>query len=223
MKIVRVRPKKKGKRLKAKAALYTVAYGDVNELRRHDSSFSSYCKDFCPLGIKRGCKYSCNEDGEYGRLLHLWSQQGYLLAFFSNQKDRLKTDRYGHITVSQAIRRHGVLLNKIRSVLETGDLNSIFDPLYQNPSKEVIWPEKKFKFKYRTEEYENWIRIYAVRFVEEDTGIVNYIITGGGIKLVGKMSDFAPLEYEERKQEMVINFLIENGLTTRERIEAVVL
>lgn len=95
--------------------------------------------------------------------------------------------------------------------------------MHKNPNKEVKWPDSKFKFRYHDIEFENWIRIYAVRFVEEDTGKINYIITGGGIKLVEKMSDFTPLLNEERKQEMVIQFLIDNNYTTRDSIETVII
>ena len=116
-----------------------------------------------------------------------------------------------------------MLLHDIQLIIEKGDIDSLFVPLHKNPNKSVKWPESKFKSKYHNDDFENWIRIYAVRFTEEDTGLVNYIITGGGIKLVGKMSEFTPLEYEERKQEMVIQFLIDSGMTTRDRIETVIL
>lgn len=223
MKLVRVRPKKKKKRLQAKVALYTVAFDDLGEQRLWDSSFSYYCKELCTYGIVRECKRRCDEDGEYGRLLHLWERQGYLLKFFSNQKDKLNTERYRFITVQEALRRHAILLDEIRRRLATDDLENLFVPLYKNPDKTVKWPDNKFKSKYHNIDFENWIRIYAVRFVEEDTGKINYIITGGGIKLVGTMSDFTPLEYEEKKQEKVIQFLIDNGYTTREMIETVII
>ena len=221
--IIAVRPKKRGRRKKVRVALYTVAFDDMGELRLHDSSFSKYCKELCIHRIRRECSFQCNEDGEYGRLLHIWSQQGYLIAFFSNQKDRLNTERYGYITVREAIERHKILLHDIRQVLERGDLESLFVPLYKNPDNLVRWPESKYKSVYHNKVFENWIRIYAVRFVEEDTGLTNYIITGGGIKLVRKMSDFAPIENEERKQEKVIQYLIEYGITTRDKIEVVIL
>jgi len=223
MKLIKVRPKKKKKRMQVKAALYTVAFDDMGELRLHDSTFSRYCKDLCPYGLKQECNFRCNNDGEYGRLLHLWSQQGFLISFFSNQRSKLNTPRYGNISVKEAIERHEILLNEIQNELATGNLENLFVPLHSNPNRKVKWPDSKFKSKYRNEEFENWIRIYAVCFVEEDTGKLNYIITGGGIKLVEKMSDFAPLEYEERKQEMVIQYLIDNDITTRDRIETVIL
>lgn len=222
MKLIRVRPKKKIKRKQAKVALYTVAFDDLGEQRLRDSSFSRYCKGLCPYGIVRECKRQCDEDGEYGRLLHIWEQRGYLLIFFSNQKDKLDTDRYGHITVQEALRRHAILLNEIRRRIETDDLESLFVPLHENPNKAVKWPDRKFKIRYRDIEFENWIRIYAVKFVEE-TGKINFIITGGGIKLVGKMSEYTPLEYEEKKQEKVIQFLIDNEFTTRDKIEALII
>ena len=108
-------------------------------------------------------------------------------------------------------------------IIAKGDLNGFFIPLHNNPNKFVKWPDSKLKSHYRDEEIENWIRIYAIRFIEEDTGKVNYIITGGAIKLVGVMSDYATIENEERKQECVIKYLIDNNLTTRDCIEAVVL
>lgn len=222
MKIVAVRPKRKRKRKDKKVALYTVTF-DLGELRQHDSSFSKYCKELCEHRVNRECRTQCNDDGEYGRLLHIWEQQGYLIAFFSNQKDKLNTDRYGRITVGQAIVRNGIFLNEIRQTIQTGDLNSVFQSLYdKEPGKDVKWPESKFKLKMHDEEYENWLRIYAVRFVEKDTGLINYIITGGAIKLVRAMEEFAPMEYEERKQEKVIQYLLDNQMATREEIEKVI-
>ena len=223
MRLVKVRPRKKTKRIKTKVALYTVAFDDLGEQRLRDSSFSRYCKEFCPHRVNRECKRQCDKEGEYGRLIHIWEQRGYLITFFSNQKDKLNTDRYGHIDIQEAIRRHEVLLKEIIRLLATGDLESLFVPLHDKPNKAVKWPDSKFKCKYRNIEFENWIRIYAVRFVEKDSGKINYIITGGGIKLVEKMSEYAPLEYEERKQEKVIQYLIENGFTTRDQIETVII
>lgn len=223
MKLVKVRPQKKGKRIRARVALYTVAFDELEEQRRWDSSFSNYCKGLCPYSINHKCGNQCYIDGEYGRLLHIWKQQGYLITFFSNQKDRLDTERYGHISVQEAIRRHLILLDEIRRAIATGDLENLFVPLYENPNRVVKWPSIKLKSKYRHNEFENWIRIYAIKFVEEDTGWINYIITGGGIKLVEKMSDFTPLQHEETKQEQVIRYLVDNGFTTRESIETVII
>lgn len=223
MRLIRVRPQKKTKRMQAKVALYTAAFDDLREQRLRDSSFSTYCKGLCPYNVVRKCECQCNDDGEYGRLLHIWEQQSYLITFFSNQKDKLNTERYGHITVQEAIRRHAILLYEIRRRIATGNLEALFVPLHENPNKAVKWPDNKFKSKYRDFEFENWIRIYAVRFVEEDTGKINYIITGGGIKLVEKMSDFTPLQYEERKQDLVIQYLIDNNFTTRDNIETVII
>ena len=223
MKIVRVRPKRKGKRMAAKVALYTVAFDDLGEQRQWDSSFSRYCKELCPRGIARECKNQCQEEGEYGRLLYLWSQPAYLITFFSNQKDVLDTDRYGHITVKEAIRRHLILLFAIRKALATENLERLFVPLYNKPNRRAKWLNLKLKSKYYYEEFENWIRVYAIRFVEEETGRINYIITGGGIKLVETMSDFAPLQHEETKQEKVIQYLIDHEFTTRDRIETVII
>lgn len=223
MKIVAVRPKRKRKRKDKKVALYTVAF-EPGELRQHDSSFSKYCKELCEHRIRRECNTQCNIDGEYGRLLHIWERQGYLIAFFSNQKDKLSTDRYGNITVGQAVARNRIFLNELRQAVQTGDLDDVFQPLYDNePSKDVQWPESKFKLKVNDVNYENWLRIYAVRFVEKETGLVNYIITGGAIKLVRTMAEFAPMAYEERKQEKVIKYLLDKELTTREEIEKVIL
>ena len=144
-----------------------------------------------------------------------------VICLRSSQIKRTNSTRI--VTVQEALKRHGVLMNEIRRRIATDDLERLFIPLHENPNKAVKWPDSKFKSKYHDVEFENWIRIYAIRFVEEDTGKVNYIITGGGIKLVEKMSDFAPLQYEERKQEKVIQYLIDNEYTTRDKIETVVI
>lgn len=118
--------------METKVALYTVAF-DPGDLRMHDSSFSKYCKELCEYRIKHECSFQCNEDGEYGRLLYIWEQQGYLMTFFSNHKDKLDTNRYGHINVQEAIRRHAILLYEIRRRLATGDLEDFFVPCIRIP------------------------------------------------------------------------------------------
>ncbi len=95
-------------------------------------------------------------------------------------------------------------------------------PLYNNGSKTANHPELKFKSDPHFGEYNNWIRIYALRYVDDDN-VCNYIITGGGIKVFGKMSDNAVTEYEEEKMNLVIDYLIEKGISTREQIETLVL
>ncbi len=223
MKIVAVRPKRKSRRTETKVALYTVAF-DPGELRQYDSSFSKYCKEQCEHRIKKECAFQCNEDGEYGRLLHIWDQPGYLISFFSNQMDKLGTERYGNITRIQAIERNKIFLNELRQIVRSDELDDVFQPLYNKPPGKIVkWPDSKFKLKVRDKEYENWLRLYAVRFVEKATGKINYIITGGAIKLVRSMAEFAPMEYEERKQEKVIQYLLDNKMTTREEIETVIL
>ena len=154
MKIVAVRPKRRRKREETKVALYTVAF-DLEELMQHDSSFLKYCKQLCINILKQECSFQFNEDGEYGRLLHIWEQQDYLIAFFSNQMDKLATDRYGNITREQAIQRNKLFLYELRRTIMSGELDTLFQPLYKSPSKDVKWPESKFKLKVKGEEFEN--------------------------------------------------------------------
>lgn len=220
MRIIAIRPKKRRRRRKAKAALYTVAFGK-GELRLHDSAFDGFCKTDC--GYSHNCNEECNADGEYGRLLYIWRQQGYLIRYFSNWRQKLNTDRYGHISVLDAIKRHQTLLSAVENCLLHDNLANVFEPLYKNTDGNVYFPKSKFKLKVKHSEYENWLRIYAVKYTDEETGVENYIITGGGIKLVAKMSDNATIEYEEKKQEAVIDFLIEKEITTRDKIETLIL
>lgn len=222
MKFYAIRPKRRGRRLKTKAALYTVAF-DIGELRRHDSSFNGFCRNDCEFGIDNKCEEQCVKDGEYGRLLFIWKQQGYLIRFFSTFRNLLSSKRYDYIDIKEAIGRHNKLLAAIEDYLLRGDLGDFFIHLYKKPDNKVYHPESKFKSHLFYQDFENWIRIYAVKYTDDATGVDNYIITGGGIKLVEKMSDNAVVEYEEKKQDAVIRYLIENEITTREQIETLIL
>ena len=223
MKVVAIRPRRRNRRLKARAALYTVVFSP-GELRRHDSSFDGFCRNDCEYSIgQKRCGEQCCEGGEYGRLMYLWRQNGYLIRYFKNNIKYLQTDRYGHLEIVQAIQRHKQLVVAIDDFLQHGDLGTLFIPLYKSPDGKVYHPESKFKSHLYTEFFENWIRIYAVKYDDDESGEENYIITGGGIKLVGKMSDSAVIEYEEAKQNVVIQYLIDNGVTTREKIELLII
>lgn len=220
MQLFAVRPKNKIKRRGAKIALYTAAF-DIREMRRHNSSFSGFCNNDCELK-KDVCKEECNSKGELGRLLYLWRQSGYLIRYFKIQQTIL-SERYG-LDVKSAIKRHNLLLDQVEEALLRRDLSSFFIPLYNDtPRGKVFHPELKFKSHYYYEDFENWIRFYAVKYVDEETQTKNYIITGGSIKLVGNMADYAPIEYEEKKQNMVIQYLIEQKITTRDKIEKVII
>ena len=81
----------------------------------------------------------------------------------------------------------------------------------------------KKKVKIWHEEFENWLRLYAVKFIDKETGQVIIIITGGAIKLVAQMGDDPVVDYEETKQDIVIDFIINNGYTTRDSIEKLII
>ena len=218
MQLIAIRPKSKRKRKGAKIALYSAAF-EIGESRRHNSSFSEFCKNDC--GYKNPtCSIECNEQGELGRLLYIWRQNGYLIRYFKNQQRKL-SERYGP-DIRGAIDRNNQLLDEIEERLLKKDISSFFIPLYnRNPDGKVFHPELKFKSKYYCEDFENWIRFYAVKFTDEETQTDNYIITGGSIKLVGVMSEYAPIEYEESKQDAVIQYLIDQEITTRDKIEKI--
>lgn len=222
MRIIAIRPKKHWKRVVARSALYTVAFSPA-ELRVHDSSFDGFCRNDCEYAQGRPCEGQCCFWGEYGRLLYLWSKNGYLMRYFRNNSKYLNTDRYNHISIVQAIQRNKQLVAEVDDYLHHGDLREFFIPLYKNPDNKVYHPESKFKSHLYVEDHENWIRIYAVKYRDDESSEDNYIITGGGIKLFGKMSDNAVVEYEEQKQNAVIKFLVDNGLTTRDKIEQLIL
>ena len=222
MRFFAVRPKRRQRRKRTKIALYTVAF-NLSELRRHDSSFDYFCKNHCEYNCSGSCGEICNEKGEYGRLLYIWCQQGYLMRFFTTFRHLINTDRYGNIDIKEAITRHKLFLVEVEDYLLRGDLSKFFISLYKNPSSKEYHSECKFKSHLLHPKFENWIRIYAVKYKDNDSDIENYIITGGAIKLVEKMSESAVVEYEEQKQDIVIKYLIDNNLATREEIEKLIL
>lgn len=219
MKIIRIRPSKGNKREKAAVALYTVAF-IPDDLRLDDDSFALYCKEYCKYGIIHKCRAQCNKGGEYGRLMHIWEKRGYLIDLFQRYCLFLKEEF--KLTIEQAILRHEIYYHMARTDVESGDVSRLFVPLYEDSNSTVVCPDKKYVASFMKSDSHNWLRLYAVKYQDEDNK-TNYIITGGAIKLSKDSAGVSSIsDEEERKMNSVIKYLETNNITSRFQIERVV-
>jgi hypothetical protein len=84
------------------------------------------------------------------------------------------------------------------------DLDTIFRPLENNRTNEMLLGKEKAKIKDRPR-HASWLRIYAIKL---EPGC--YIITGGAIKLTRTMQEREHTLNELKKMEKVRNYLISN-------------
>lgn len=94
----------------------------------------------------------------------------------------------------------------ILDISPNADLDSIFKPLHNSRTAEILHGKEKAKG-FRTSWHLSWLRLYAIK-LEPQT----YVITGGAIKLTYTMNERQHTLSELNRMEMVRNFLIENGV-----------
>ena len=94
----------------------------------------------------------------------------------------------------------------ILDISPNADLDSIFKPLHNSRTAEILLGKEKAKG-FRTSGHLSWLRLYAIK-LEPQT----YVITGGAIKLTYTMNERQHTLSELNRMEMVRNFLIENGV-----------
>lgn len=151
-------------------------------------------------------------DKEYDELTDLfekWNNAEYLLHFFTNNLDDLKT--HFHIKkVSEAIQDTfddaDALEELILEFPYTENLDSLFKPLDITDARNRELTRRKAR-NWDRSRHASWLRIYAVR-LEPNV----YIVTGGAIKLTHLMQDKEHTILELEKLNKCKNYLIENGV-----------
>jgi hypothetical protein len=152
---------------------------------------------------------------EFIRLYRLWTDTEYLTDFFEKNKDLLRgeywsqkeKDKFGKpLSVREAVDRTVAAAKKFftyivkvaEGKIETKNLADIFRDLYD--VKDEL--EKFDKAKAYSIEKPYWLRIYGIKINDE-----LFVITGGGIKLVRKMSESNLLKIELEKLEAAAKYL----------------
>ena len=152
--------------------------------------------------------------------MHIWEEMGYLASFFQKHLAFFKAE-YG-LSVNDAILHQLLFVSVARKAIETGDIKKLFVPFQDEKYLSVQSSEEKVVAFFSKPSSRNWLRIYAVRFQDED-GKENYIITGGAIKTLRDSIGISSVSEEEAKMDLVIRYLENNIITDREQIERVVL
>ena len=126
-----------------------------------------------------------HEDNVLYELFEEWNDIGYLYSFFKENKERLHN--YFHVrTIRQAVDDTPDDAEYLEYVLlyieKEESLDDIFIALDKNKPDTYLFRSKARNWERRN--HDSWLRIYALKLSD---GI--YVITGGAIKMVGKMQE----------------------------------
>ncbi|WP_407479664.1 hypothetical protein [Elizabethkingia miricola] len=138
-----------------------------------------------------------------------WSDVEYLEEFFEENKEDLQSDFWGNVysvedAVIETLEESSKLKKYILDVAENKaakSLDEIFKPLSN------IEPVKRQPSKVYGLGNPSWIRIYAIRLAPNI-----YIVTGGALKLTGKMNERDHTKEELKKLNFVRDYLKEEGI-----------
>jgi hypothetical protein len=146
---------------------------------------------------------------ELERLFDDWQDVVYLEEFFEKHQEDLKSGFFDPvpsvedavlITRSEAKRLEKLLKKTLNSANPT--LHDLFVPLTQNEQSTIPFPRQKSY----GDRKKSWLRIYAIRI--DDC----YLITGGAIKLTGRMDDRDHTNIELSKMNKCLEFFKEQGI-----------
>ena len=156
-------------------------------------------------------KFDEYEKDEFHRLFQLWNDSEYLKTFFKNHIEKLQNDFWKEISIAEAVRstikQAELLEQKLIEIAETGKtdryetLSTLFKPLHDSTTRIESFEMNKAK----SNLYENWLRIYAIRI---DTNF--FVVSGGAIKLTRTMNEVDYLLEELKKMEIVKAFLTDD-------------
>lgn len=155
-------------------------------------------------------RYKGDRDNILSILFEQWNDIMWLRDFFKTNLTDLSS--YFKITdVNQAIYDTIEESNKIECLImdisPDADLETLFRPLNNNRTSEVILGKEKARLKECIKKHSSWLRIYALKLT---SGI--YIITGGAIKLTATMQEREHTILELKKMEDVRNFLLSENV-----------
>ncbi|MCH2084691.1 MAG: hypothetical protein MK226_20060 [Saprospiraceae bacterium] len=147
-------------------------------------------------------------ESEFEKVIDSWQDAIFLEEFFELHKDDLYSGFWGDISIEDAIlrtREEAIKLEeKIIDIAEIGKtdrfqtLSTLFQPLYNNPTKTEPFEKNKVKGHHQP----SWLRIYALR-IDQNC----FLITGGAIKLTPNMNERDHLLQELEKLKMVKNYI----------------
>ena len=129
--------------------------------------------------------YEDDEEGELRRHIRYWQDPGYLTDFYENHKHDLREDFYDHIDFLSFLDGTETALADLVQRIDRAvranrpdALDALFRPLDNRQTER----DRYQSLKARSYEPEGWLRLYALRTLDDA-----YIITGGAIKFTHRM------------------------------------
>ncbi len=162
------------------------------------------------------------KEDELTKLVEQWLlDPSYLFDFFTLHQNDLNDGYYGkNISIQQAIiftqNEAEYLFNQLEQLAVSGtttdgdNLSLAFKPLHNQEYS----PKDLQEVKAKTPIKKRWLRIYAIKI-----GPNTFIVTGGAIKLVGKMDERTHLLKEKQKLDDIRNYLKEEGILDQDDFE----
>ena len=154
-------------------------------------------------------RYPDEDDNELYNVLEKWNDTFYLRQFFRNKK-KLKS-YFGiddvNVAVQDTLEDAEYLENWVLNGTQD-ELDKLFQPLSKDDSTIVTYSRRKAR-NWGRKDHVSWLRLYAIKL---SPGV--YVITGGSIKLVGKMQDAPAVNKELERLNEVKQYFIDRGVLT---------
>ena len=165
-------------------------------------------------GFVWSVKYEGEKDDIFSSLMKHWLDIEYLNEYFENHKHFIERNEFwdGYTIEELVLSTRKEAISFLRNFKDYywnsrngkhPDLEDNFLPLEKYPSDH---------------EAENRRKIYGKHFIESKGRPPGYIVTGGGIKLTGKMSDMKELSDEIKKLISVQNWLKQKGINCTQEL-----
>lgn len=172
-------------------------------------------------------KYEGEKDDIFSSLMKHWLDIEYLNKYFENHKHFIERNEFWDgYTIEElvlATRKEAIsFLKNFKDYYWNSrngkhpDLEDNFLPLEKYPSDNEAENRRKIYGKYFSDP-PSLLRLYALR-IESKGRPPGYIVTGGGIKLTGKMSDMKELSDEIKKLISVQNWLKQKGINCTQEL-----
>lgn len=156
-------------------------------------------------------QYDNENEHELIRLIKLWQDPEFLVEFFENHKDDIRSGHFGKLTFEAFIERTGREAKRMIRVMlaaskaeDNSILNQLFQPLDDRDHDRQNYEQLKSKGKHPG----SWLRLYALQTMDDKIYIV-----GGALKFVEKMNE---REHLRRELERLVSVRKELSAYIRE-------
>lgn len=154
-------------------------------------------------------KYPYKEYDELTLLFQQWNDASFLLDFFMENLDDLKS--YFHIeristAIEDTFEDAQTLEELILDFPYTENLDQLFKPLSQSDTRIQELSREKAR-NWDRKQHTSWLRIYAIR-LEPNV----YVVTGGAIKLTATMQEREHTTIELEKLNQCRNYFLANNV-----------